>query len=128
MGDIELAIPYSKPAVQCSLSLVSFFSLVSHIFYFLPIVHIPPYLVQLVHTPTYDDSSLYEDTFTAIALHHCFFHYFGFWELQNTLHIGIIIQKVSISIKMAFYNGNSIQILTPILLLPLSQTMVNHHK
>ena len=64
VGDIELVIPYSNPAVQCSLSVVSLVHTPST-YYFSSLVHDSTCLVQHVQNPMYE-SSLYEDTFTAV--------------------------------------------------------------
>ena len=85
----------SEPAIQCSQTEVSFF-------YFLPIVHIPTYLVQLVHTMI--PPSLWVFAFHALLLYgaqnHSFFLFNSlFTFLVSFKHETVtIIRQVSISL------------------------------
>ena len=91
----------TEPAIQCSLSL----SRVN--FSFLPLVHIPTYLVQLVHTSMYD-SSLLNDFF--IPMHLLVNNYCGVLAVQALLlyeaqnHSLFIFWQVSNSKQSLLYS------------------------
>ena len=62
-----------------------------------------------------------------LVYHKLKIHYFGFWEFQ-TQYRHYYTTREYYFIKMAFDHENSIRILTPVLLLPLFQTTVNHEQ